>query len=139
MSYASVFGLAGELAMVMWLLLLIAPRWKVTTFLMDYRIVPIVLSFLYAFYLVPLIARDGMPDFGNFASVLELFTVEPLALAGWIHYLAFDLLIGIWIIEQNRSLGIHHLLIVPCLLATFMLGPIGFLLFMVLKLLKSKL
>ncbi|MEM9681427.1 MAG: ABA4-like family protein [Bacteroidota bacterium] len=137
MTYAAVFGIAGQLTMVMWLLLIVAPKWKVTTFLMDYRIVPIVLSLLYAFYIVPIVARDGMLDFGSLSSVMELFTIEPLVLAGWIHYLAFDLLIGMWIIEQNRTLGIHHLLIIPCLLACFMFGPVGFLLFMIMKFVKQ--
>lgn len=137
MSYASVFGIAGQLAMLMWLLLIVAPKWKGTKFMMDYRIIPILLSLLYAIYIIPVVAKDGMLDFGSFGSVMELFTIEPLVLAGWIHYLAFDLLIGIWIIEQNRSLQINHLLIVPCLLATFMFGPIGFVLFMIMKLIKS--
>ncbi|MEM6377918.1 MAG: ABA4-like family protein [Bacteroidota bacterium] len=137
MSYEFVFGTGGQLAMAMWLLLIIAPKWKVTTFLMDYRIVPIVLSLLYAFYMIPVVAREGMLDFGSLNSVMDLFTIAPLALAGWIHYLAFDLLIGMWIIEQNRSLGIHHLLIIPCLLACFMFGPVGFLLFMIMKFIKQ--
>ena len=137
MSYASVFGIAGQLAMLMWLLLIVAPNWKVTRFLSDYRIVPVLLSLLYAFYIIPFVASNGMLDFGSFKSVLELFTIEPLALAGWIHYLAFDLLIGMWIIEQNRTLQINYFLIIPCLLACFMFGPIGFLLFMIMKLTKQ--
>ncbi|MEO0732189.1 MAG: ABA4-like family protein [Bacteroidota bacterium] len=137
MSYAFVFTAAGQLALLMWLLMIMAPKWKVTIRLMDYRVFPVALSLLYAFYLVPTVVRDGMPDFGSFASVLELFTVAPLALAGWIHFLAFDLLIGMWIVEQNRSLGIHHGLIIPCLVLTFLFGPVGFLLFMLLKFLKQ--
>jgi len=50
--------------------------------------------------------------------------------------LAFDLLIGMWMVNQNQKLGIHQLLMAPCLFATFMLGPVGFLLFMILRTLK---
>lgn len=138
MSYAFVFTAAGQLALCMWLLMVIAPKWKVTTFLMDYRVFPVLLSVLYACYILPIVVSDGLLDFGSFGSVMELFTVEPLVLAGWIHYLAFDLLVGIWIMEENRSLKIHHLLIIPCLLATFIFGPVGFLGFMVIKFFKNK-
>ena len=72
-------------------------------------------------------------DFGSLESVKVLFTVDNAVLAGWVHYLAFDLLVGMWILDQNKELKINHLLIVPCLLGTFMFGPVGFLLFLLIK------
>jgi hypothetical protein len=48
-----------------------------------------------------------------------------LLLAGWIHYLAFDLFLGAWQARQAQRLGISHFLVVPCLLLTFLFGPIG--------------
>jgi hypothetical protein len=50
-------------------------------------------------------------------------------LAGWIHYLAFDLLVGIWEVRDSHERGVPHWLVIPCLFFTFMLGPIGFLLY----------
>ena len=76
-------------------------------------------------------------DFGSLESVMALFTEQNAVLAGWIHYLAFDLLVGMWILNQNQKLGVHHLLLVPCLIGTFMFGPIGFLLFIVIKSIKT--
>ena len=58
-----------------------------------------------------------------------------MLLAGWIHYLAFDLLIGRWQVDQSlaapnkRSL---RWLTLPSLIATFMFGPAGLLLFLLL-------
>ena len=52
-----------------------------------------------------------------------------MLLAGWIHYLAFDLLIGSWEVRDARELGIPHLFVVPCLFLTFMFGPAGWLLY----------
>ena len=77
-------------------------------------------------------------DFGSLASVMALFTEENAVLAGWVHYLAFDLLIGMWMIKQNEKIGIHQILMAPCLFATFMLGPVGFLLFMSMRTFKLK-
>ena len=53
-----------------------------------------------------------------------------LLLAGWIHYLAFDLLVGSWEVRDARERGIGHLLVVPCLILTFLFGPAGWLLYL---------
>ena len=63
--------------------------------------------------------------FGSLADVDRLFENSYLLLSGWVHYLAFDLFIVAWEVRDARRLGINHLLVVPCFLLTFMLGPIG--------------
>ena len=137
MTNTEVFSIANMMAMPMWLLLIILPKWKVTRFLIYYKVIPLVLSLFYAFYIVLLIQSGAGLDFGSLSSVMSLFTIEEAVMAGWVHYLAFDLLIGMWMINQNRTLGIHQLLMAPCLFATFMLGPVGFLLFSILKAIKT--
>jgi len=62
-----------------------------------------------------------------------LFQVDALLLGGWIHYLAFDLFIGSWEVRDARRLKIPHLMVVPCLLGTFLLGPIGLLAYLCLR------
>ena len=121
----------------MWLLMLVLPKWKVTRFLIDYKIIPIALSVIYVTYIGIAISSGGMMDFGSLASVMELFTQENAVLAGWVHYLAFDLLVGMWMLDQNRNLGVHQLLMAPCLIGSFMFGPAGFLLFIIIKSIKK--
>lgn len=133
MTPSEVFSIAGALALPMWILLIFLPRWKVTQFLIDFKVIPILLSLLYAIYVAIALYEDGMMDFGSLASVMQLFTVENAVLAGWIHYLAFDLLIGMWMLDQNKQLKISQLLMAPCLFGTFMFGPVGFLVFMMIK------
>lgn len=123
--------------MPMWLLMIIVPNWKVTRFLIDYKLIPIILSAVYTVYIFVTLNQGGGIDFSSLESVMNLFTQEHAVLAGWVHYLAFDLLVGMWIISQNRTLKVSHLLIIPCLLGTFMLGPIGFLLFTLIKTFKT--
>ncbi|TLF45762.1 ABA4-like family protein [Maribacter aurantiacus] len=137
MTATIVFSLANILVLPMWVLMIFLPKWRPTGFLIDNKIIPIVLSGLYVFYILQVLISNGMMDFGSLKSVMELFTIENAALAGWIHYLAFDLLIGMWMIDQNKDLNLHQVLMAPCLFLTFMFGPLGFLLFMVLKGLKS--
>ena len=129
MTPSEVFSLANIIAFIMWLLLIILPNWKVTRFLINYKVVPVFLSIVYAVYLIQSMLTGPAMDFGSLEAVIQLFTVENAVLAGWLHYLAFDLLVGMWMLEQNKSLNIHQTIMVPCLVLTFMMGPIGFLLF----------
>ncbi|QHI37255.1 hypothetical protein IMCC3317_26330 [Kordia antarctica] len=138
MTPSEVFSIVGMLAMPMWILLIFLPKWKVTRFFIDYKIIPITLSFIYAIYIIKALLIGGMMDFGSLKSVMALFTEENAVLAGWVHYLAFDLLVGMWIINQNKELKIHPIIIAPCLFGTFMLGPVGFLLFMIMRTIKLK-
>jgi hypothetical protein len=62
-----------------------------------------------------------------------LFQNRWLLLAGWVHYLAFDLLLGAWQVRTARREGMSHLALLPCLLATFLFGPAGYLLFQSLR------
>ena len=51
--------------------------------------------------------------------------MDGLLLAGWVHYLAFDLFVGSWEVEDARARGVSHWLVLPCLLCTFLAGPAG--------------
>ena len=62
-----------------------------------------------------------------------MFQSHGVLVAGWIHYLAFDLFIGAWEVRDAQANRVPHLLVVPCLLLTFMLGPAGLLLYLVLR------
>ena len=138
MTPTAVFSIASMITMPMWILMIFLSKWKVTRFLIDFKIIPLALTFIYAIYIFQAIQTGGMMDFGSLKSVMALFTEENAVLAGWVHYLAFDLLIGMWMLDQNKELKINQLLIAPCLFLTFMLGPIGFLLFIIIKTVKQK-
>jgi hypothetical protein len=67
--------------------------------------------------------------FGSLDGVASLFTNRWMLLAGWIHYLAFDLFIGSWEVRDAKEKGINHLWVVPSLGLTFMFGPAGLVLY----------
>jgi hypothetical protein len=133
-----VFSIANMITIPMWMLMIFLSKWKVTRFLIDFKVIPLALAFIYAIYIFRAIQIGGMMDFGSLKSVMALFTEENAVLAGWVHYLVFDLLIGMWMLDQNKKLRINQLTMAPCLFLTFMLGPIGFLLFMIIKTIKQK-
>lgn len=132
MSAETLFSVCGTLVLPGWLLLVFLPRWKWTARVIAAGIIPLLLAVLYL-YLVVSHFRGAQGGFNSLAQVSQLFQNPYLLLAGWIHYLAFDLFIGSWEVRDAQRLGIHHLLVVPCLALTFLLGPIGLLLYFALR------
>lgn len=117
--------------MIGWLILAILPRQRVMQVISGVMI-PLVLSAGYLF-LIAQHLRGAEGGFGSLADVATLFQKQELLLAGWIHYLAFDLFIGAWETRDARRHGIPHLVVIPCLIMTFMLGPIGLLFYFAIR------
>jgi hypothetical protein len=69
--------------------------------------------------------------FNSIGEVRALFLSDAGLLAGWIHYLAFDLFVGMWIAAEADRAGVSRILQAPLMVATFMFGPIGLLLYLV--------
>lgn len=126
------FQYSSPLAMLGWLILALAPLAPRLAGLVAGLAIPAILSVGYT-ALILVHWADAPGGFDSLANVMALFTDPPVALAGWLHYLAFDLLIGAWITRTARAEGIPHLLILPCLVLTFLFGPAGFLAFLILR------
>ncbi len=121
--------------MVGWLLLIFLPRWRWTTTFITSWLIPAILAVAYLVLIVMYFrSAPETATFSSLAGVRAFFELDGLLLAGWIHYLCFDLFIGSWEVRDARRLGIHHLLVIPCLVFTFMLGPIGLLAYLLLQL-----
>ena len=137
MKAEQIFSIVNLVAILGWVLIAILPRWKYTRMVVLSGAIPLLLSVAYL-ALVILFFGQAEGGFDSLANVMKLFTNEWAVLAGWIHYLAFDLFVGSWEVRDSQERGINHLLVIPCLFLTFMLGPIGLLLYSVLRLLLSK-
>jgi prepilin signal peptidase PulO-like enzyme (type II secretory pathway) len=137
MKAEQIFSIANLVAMLSWVILAVAPRWIVTRKVILSGVIPLLLS---AAYLVLIVLFFGKSEggFGSLADVMKLFTNEWAVLAGWIHYLAFDLFVGTWEVKDAQEKGISHWFVIPCLFLTFMLGPIGFLLYSILRVFLAK-
>lgn len=128
MTWETAFSIANIAAMLCWAALIFLPRgWLVLPTLTG-LIVPLLLAIAYS-VLVLTHFFTGEGGFGSLADVRLLFQSDAALLAGWIHYLAFDLLIGGWIVRESDDLALSRLIQAPILLATFMFGPLGWLLF----------
>lgn len=127
-----IFSIANTAALIGWIILAVAPRWKWTKTLILSGGLILLLSAIYL-TIIALTFGESEGGFDSLANVMKLFEDPNAVLAGWIHYLAFDLFVGTWIISNSQKLGIKHLYIVPCLFFTFMFGPIGLLLYFIVR------
>jgi hypothetical protein len=126
------FSIFNLLAGAAWILLIALPRQRWIADLATAAVVP---GFFAVTYITILSTSWGSSDggFSTLSGVAQLFENPWLLLAGWVHYLAFDLLVGSWEVRDARTRGIPHLFVVPCLVLTFLFGPAGWLLYMVLR------
>lgn len=95
--------------------------------------VPGVLGIAYAILIVQGLRAGTGGGFRSIEGVRRLFSDDAALAAGWLHYLAFDLFVGTWIAREGLQDEISRLLILPCLLLTFLLGPAGLLVFILLR------
>jgi hypothetical protein len=127
-----IFSVLNLVALVGWVLLAALPgrRWAER---LGFRVVPALLAASY----VAIIAGSWGQSPGGFSSlpdVAKLFENPWLLLAGWVHYLAFDLLIGGWIVRDAQARGLAHRWLLPSLALTFLFGPAGWLSYLGLRL-----
>ena len=146
MNWDMIFGFANAWALLGWVILALAPKREIIVPLVFFE-GSVFLACLYAGLIIPLMAgwiSDGGPvgrplaDFSTLAGVMALFDSPGGATIGWIHYLAFDLFVGIWIARNADAHKISRWFQIPILFFTLMAGPIGLLLYLLLRQLIGK-
>ncbi len=137
MSAEHLFSFANLVALSGWLLLAVFPRPRWSASLVAGVVIPAVLAIGYL-ALVATHFGNSKGDFQSLAGVATLFSDPYVLLAGWVHYLAFDLFIGGYEVRDSQRHGISHFIVLPCLFFTFMFGPIGFLLYLVVRVVKTR-
>jgi hypothetical protein len=128
----TVFHICNILAMAGWLALLASPFLPKLADRIAALAIPVLLAVAYA-GLVLAFWSGAEGGFDSLPNVMRLFTTPEIALAGWIHYLAFDLFVGAWEVRTARAERIPFLAVVPCLALTFLFGPAGYLAFTALR------
>lgn len=128
MDAAQIFQIANAFAFFGWVVLIGFPENKKTLPLVRYGFIGL-LSLAYVLLLISRISNLNPMDFGSLQGVKALFTSDEAVTLGWIHYLAFDMLAGTYIVEKAQEKGLSRWLYTLCLPFTFMFGPMGLLLF----------
>jgi len=137
MDFELAFSMVSVSAMFGWLILFAYPVMPVWSDRLSGVLIPLFLSLAYAVMLV-FSYENSEGGFDSLSGVLKLFSSPSAMLAGWIHFLAFDLFIGAWQCRTARVEGIPFWFVLPCLALTFFLGPLGLLLFFALRRLSAR-
>ncbi|HYC00122.1 MAG TPA: ABA4-like family protein [Candidatus Limnocylindrales bacterium] len=121
-----------------WGMLLVYPGTRLTHWIVHSVFIPILLGAVYLFLMV---SGTDVPEGAGFFTlegVLRFFDSPRLALAGWVHYLVFDLFIGAWEARDAVRRGIRRVWLAPCLLLTLIAGPVGLMLYLLVRLLLER-
>src|SRR5215471_12795515 len=137
MTAENVFSMVNLLAIAGWVMLIFAGRTRWAGTLVTGAVLPLLFSVLYSGLIVAH-WRDADGGFSTLAAVQALFSNPWLLLAGWVHYLAFDLFIGSWEVRDAMERNIPHWSVVPSLILTFLFGPAGLLLYFVIRVLMTR-
>ena len=137
--WETVFGTANLLALGMWAALILLPRWPALLAAVLYLGVGL-LCLAYTVGIVGILSGGfdpvgpgGSADFSSIEGVRAIFASDGGVTIGWIHYLAFDLFTGLWIARDADAKGFSRLIQAPVLLATFLAGPLGLLLWLAIR------
>lgn len=136
----AVFQFGNAVALLGWILLLAAPHWRWTrraTY--GTGAIALVLAVVYTVLLAASIGSSGhAPDFNSIAGIRALMSDDRALVAGWLHYLAFDLFVGAWQVHDSKQRGLRHVWVIPSLVCTFLAGPFGLLLYFLIRNLVGK-
>jgi len=138
MALETLFTVANYSVLPFWLLLIVAPRSSWTQRLVNGPVFVLLLTPIYAYLLFgygP--APEGM-EFRSLYGVMIGFSAPHIVVAGWIHVLIFDLFVGAWETRDAERRGIPHLWVIPCLITTLMIGPVGLLLYVLVRFFRTR-
>lgn len=130
---ALLFKASTWLAFAGWAVLMLLPGWRDGGSVVLFAGV-VLLALIYAVLLVRALRQKrepgaSRPGFTTLKGVLALLANPQAALAAWVHLLAFDLMVGLYIRNEGAALGISHWLLLPCYVLAMLFGPLGLLLF----------
>jgi hypothetical protein len=135
------FSTANTIAMLGWLGLLTSlfiPVTREAVWRTTRLLVPALFGVAYVVLIWQGWGKAVGGGFGSIEQVRALFAVDAALVAGWLHYFAFDLFVGSWIVEDGLGRGINSVALIPCLALTFLFGPAGLLLYLGLRLLPAR-
>ncbi|MFZ1455003.1 MAG: ABA4-like family protein [Saprospiraceae bacterium] len=137
MNASSIFSFGNSFVLIGWILLVFLPDWKYTQVLILNGVV-VFFSILYSYLIGRDIGSFDPNSFSTLANVKALFQNGDAVAAGWLHYLAFDLFVGAYIVRESKKLGISRWIYTLILPFAFMFGPVGYLIYFMTKTIQNK-
>jgi hypothetical protein len=139
----TIFNVINIIPLPVWLLMVVAPKWYVTHKIVKSHITSVIIAIIFVILNIIFFVNDtdkfDITGFFSLDIITYVFSKKFIVLICWVHYLAFDLLIGSWIFLDNfnNEKQVPHLLMILCFILTYAFGPSGFLLYVTLKKIKK--
>ena len=142
LSYENIYLVANWGVIPFWLLLILVPHNKLTNFLVQSIIVPLLLGSGYAYlsYIIYLEGNilDGFELYTGLDGLYSMFANEVLLLIFWLHFLAISLFAGAWIVRDSKKYLIPKIITIPSLVLTYFSGPIGLVIYWFIRIFFAK-
>ena len=132
-----VYSIVNTIALVAWIALSVAP-YNVRVQQGALGGVVVMLAVLYAVLFIGSFNGAMMKELATLDGLMGLFSNKQALVLGWTHYLAFDLVAGIYIVRNAQTHEVSSRAIIPFLWLTFMAGPLGWLTYVIFRVLKTK-
>lgn len=137
MDWPTIFSTANLLAMLAWVALIFGPRREIVFTILREGAVGLLSLFyaallIYLMVIAPAPGGEG-PDFTTIEGVRTIFATDAGLTLGWVHYLAFDLFVGLWVARNADSIALSRFVQAPILLATFLFGPFGLVIYLIVR------
>ena len=125
-----------------WLLLVFAPIYGLTKFLVQSIVAPLLLATGYCYLSYDLFLEkkifDGFELYGGLDSLYSMFANETLLLIFWLHFLSISLFAGAWIVRDAQKYFIPRIITIPSLVLTYFSGPVGILIYWLFRIFFAK-
>ena len=140
MLYETIFNIFNSGILFFWIRLLVFPKKVFTQKVIAFPWVPLVIAIGYVYFLSTTTGTFSA-DFSSLYGLTEMFqNAKPRGVAaGWLHYLAFDFWVGCWMLKNSQEKRVKHVWMILPLICTFMLGPLGIILYTLVLLTQKKL
>ena len=137
MTFEGFYSASMAFVLVGWVALLMAP-WRRELCITMARGVALILALTYVYQLLFTTVSVPNGNFTTLAGVTALFSLAPNVMLGWSHYLVFDLFVGSWQVEDAGRRGLSHVWVIPCLILTLMVGPVGLIAYFIVRTIAAK-
>ena len=142
LSYENIYLTANWGVLPFWLLLIFIPNHQITNFLAQSVIVPLLLATGYAYLSYTIYQEGNIFDsfelYTGLDGLYSMFANEALLLIFWLHFLAISLFAGSWMVRDSRKYFIPKVVTIPSLILTYFSGPIGLVMYWLLRIFFAK-
>ena len=131
MTADTLFQLSSLVSGIGWIFILIVSPYNKNFDRFVMGIVVVMLAGLYTWINISNFEPSIFKSFSTLQGVSALFKSDIILLGCWLHILAFDLVVGVWIKKNALVHGIKHAATLPSLILGIVFAPLGYIVYLI--------